>query len=118
MRVAICGDSQQDMIQTEAYFHMTLASRKIVTERYVGGDSLSDAMQVKDFDLIVVMVSGAAGIDVIYAITDAKCDGRVIWINENPDFAYTSYRLGCGYFIKKPAKQSDITRALTHMRLI
>lgn len=65
-----------------------------------------------EYDLIIVAVDGAIGMEGVIASKNIRPDTAVIWFSDDKAFGAQSYRLGCSYFSVKPVTDEALSNAI------
>ena len=86
--------------------------RSIRVVGYAKYDGFVAALSQNPPDCIVIMASGANGMEGVIAAKSICRSAPVLWFSDDDGFGVQSYRLGCAYFHKKPVSPQVLSAAI------
>lgn len=112
MRILLYG-SLDDYTQTLNCQDMVseLQYRRIECEHAPDFDFFLDRLRECAYDLVVVTVNGAEGMEGVMATKNLLPDGDVVWFSDDAGFGVQAHRLGCTYFAVKPITAETVSKA-------
>ena len=113
MKVLVYG-VEKDKKQIADYMknQASMAFRHIEYEQTDDYDMFLEFLEKREFDVIIVMMDNAAGMEGARAAKELKPHTPVIWFSNDKHFVAQSYRLGVAYFSVKPVAEKNISLAL------
>ncbi|MBR3811700.1 MAG: hypothetical protein IKJ16_05145 [Agathobacter sp.] len=113
MKVLIYGvDSDKALISNHMKKQPDMAFRLIQYTQTEDYDSFLELMEKSEYEIIIVMMDNAAGMEGARAAKELKPHTPVLWFSNDKNFVAQSYRLGVTYFSVKPIEERIIGLAL------
>ncbi len=75
-------------------------------------DFLNVLRDDSSWDLVVVAVPGARGMEAVYNAREWMPEVPILWCSDDADFAVASYRLRCRLFLTLPLQEEHVQNAL------
>lgn len=116
MKIAICDDDPQVLIQTEQSVREWAQDQNLPVEpaTFDNGDSLLDAFHNKEFDVLLldIMMPLFNGMELAHAIRDIDTSAKIIFLTSSPEFAVESYDVKASGYLLKPLQREKLYRVL------
>lgn len=114
MTICIYG-TKDDLEQLNAAISQlkSYTYRQIKMDLYEGYDHFIHALTEKAYDVIIVTVDNAEGMEGVIAAKAVATHTPVIWFSNDRDFGVQSYRCHVAYFHPKPITVENTEKALS-----
>lgn len=114
MKIAVCDDNaafrKQVKNEVEDYFQ----SMDVLVCEYSSGEGLLDAMQQKNFDLLLldIEMGGIDGLETARKIRKENTQIPIVLLTSHTEFALEGYEVNAFRFLTKPLNQEKLVRTL------
>lgn len=117
MKILHYGTEQDFLSVSNVLSHMPDCKDSI--KEYAQQDNYDDflnALTDHYYNLIIVTVDNALGMEGVIAAKNCHPELPLIWFSNDKGFGLQSYRLGCAYFGARPITADKMERALKRCR--
>lgn len=118
MKLCIYGTNQDKQIIIDIISKLpTYAYRKLSFTLQSEYSEFIREIRENDFDVFIVTMEDAAGMEGVIATRKLKADTPVIWFSKDSNFVAQSYRLSCTYFGVKPITKELFSTAMKKCKI-
>lgn len=112
MKIAICDDYSQDLLQIasllEVYRHDRKAELSYVS--FQNATELLVSMDSMDYDVLLldVLMPGVSGMQAAHEIRERNSRIQIVFLTSSPEYAVESYSVRAHYYLLKPASKEKL----------
>lgn len=112
MRIAICDDDSQDLLQIALHVEAYRNSRK-ADLTYISFESATEliaSMEREDYDVLFldVLMPGISGMQAAREVRKKNRDVEIVFLTSSPEFAVESYSVRAHYYLLKPVSAEKL----------
>lgn len=112
MKIAICDDDKQDLLQIASLLESYRHNRKAEFS-YVGFQNATEllaTMDSRDYDLLLldVLMPGINGLEAAREIREHNSRMEIVFLTSSPEYAVESYSVRAHHYLLKPATEDKL----------
>lgn len=117
MKICYYGLSEEKENMLILLMKTPYAFRKTDCELYEDYEAYVKALHSNVYDMIIVSMDGADGMEGVIAAKDANYKIPVVWFSDDNNFGIQAFRLDVTYFSKKPMNESNVKQAFERCKV-
>lgn len=117
MRVAICDDEKIQLSITKTSVENAYNSLDLVVDTYTSGIELLNAVDVVNYDLIILDIEmpGVNGIDTAKRLRKIEDKTAIVFLTSHVEYALEGYEVNALRYLTKPASTEKLSEIITYL---
>lgn len=111
MDIVLCAP----LMESEELIKIIKMKKNVKIDGIINGSQLEEILHMKKYDVAIVALNGARGLEAIVKIRDFDKRLPIIWISNDEYFALISYRYRVHMFIQKPFKEDELLESIMEL---
>ncbi len=112
MKIAVCDDEKQDLLQVVSLLEAYRQDRKaeLAYASFKSAVDLLASMEHREFDLLLLdmLMPGIGGMEAAREIRGRDSRVEIVFLTSSPEFAVESYSVRAHYYLLKPATEEKL----------
>ena len=112
--IGICEDTQQDIVLLKEHISQYWGKNPLNIKTYSDGAVILEDLKYVNYDIIFmdIVINDDNGIDITAEINRLQPNAQIIYQSSNIEFFKSVYRTSHMYFLLKPIKYEDFSKAV------
>ncbi|MEG0177954.1 MAG: hypothetical protein RR573_00215 [Oscillospiraceae bacterium] len=110
--LCLCDETEEAALRCGTEQCSIETQNHILLEWYHRREDLLYRIRSGEYDVVVVALPGALGMEAVLGVRDLAAKIPIIWCSDDDVFALQSYRLFVSTFLRLPVKAEQVAKAL------